>query len=344
MENIYIIEIIMFILLIILMAYLSGIASAYSAFDMTDLIEESKNKRIKNKNKKIKKVLKKQSKFTRAMELALTFCELCIAAVGVEVIAVPICNMYITKSEVFNKYLIIFAVTFLVTYIIFIFANLLPKHVGIKNSKLITYSTIDIIYILAILFSPVSYILHKTDDFFIKIFEKTNKEREEFTEAEFKITMDINQELGVLDKETRSYINNIINLEKINVGLIMKDINKLNAIDIDSSREEVINKVKENNKIYYAVYDRDINNMLGIVSNTKIFENENAEIFRVEKMITPIIIVTDRKKVWSLLREMKKDKIKIAIIQDENKKSIGYITEEEIFNYIIQNTTIKEVE
>ncbi len=334
--DLYIIEVVMLVLLMVLMFYLSAISAAYTAFDLKDIEENTKNKKIKNKNKRIKQLLKNQSKFIRALDMGIIFTELCTAAIAVEVIANPIYSE--NRNLLIFKYICIFTTTFLITYVSLIFTKLLPKHIGFRHSKLITYATIDIIYVLAVLFSPVAYFLHKTDDFFIKAFEKTNKEKDKFSDAEFKSKMELEAETGTLSKENKIIVSNIVMLDKLNVDIVMKDVDKLKAIDTEFSREEVMKYSRENDFAFYPVYDRDINNILGIVSIKKIFQNEVSETFRIEKLITPTIFVTGRKKIATLFKEMKKDRIHMAIVQDDNKKVIGFVTKQDIYDHLIENT------
>ena len=333
--NLYIIEIILLVLLILLLAYLSAITAAYAAFDMKYIDEDNKKK--KNKNKRIKKLLKKQSKFIRALGMSQVLTELCIAGVAVEVFATPLYRIYVESKNteiLLLKYIYIFLTTLIITYILLIFSKIIPKHIGFKNSKEITYSTINIIYVLSILFTPFAIFLHKTDDFFLERFEKSNKQKDKYSDIEFKSQLELETDTGVITEEHKQILANIVRIDKLSVKRIMNSIDDLKAINIDFSREDVIKYSIENNYSWYPVYDRDINNVLGIVSIKEIFKNQDNESFRVEKLITPTLFISERKTVASAFREMKKNKIHIAIVQDDANKIIGFFTVQDIYGYL----------
>ncbi|MEG0073523.1 MAG: CNNM domain-containing protein [Clostridia bacterium] len=338
----YIVERATLLILFLLMAFLSAVATAYVAVDVKEIEEDIKDKKSKNnkKAKKISQTLKTQSKFVKACEMGIVFCELSISAYSVEVFAIPIyakIYKYLDLPEYIVKYFLILSVTFVVTYLLFIFAHLLPKHIAIKHPKKITYATIDLVYILSKIFSPFMYIIHATDNLFVKMFSKTSKEKRDFTDLEIKTEIELKKEDGLISKEGEAILNNIVNLNYLLVKDIMKPIEKVICVNTQCSKNEIIEIFKESTHSILPIYDRDIDNILGAVNIKKVFYLMDNKDFKMEKIITPVVTVTDKKKVSNLLKEMKKEKIKLAVITSENKKVIGIVTLQDIMNAIIEN-------
>lgn len=330
-------EIITSIVIFILMAIMSAISTSYLSISERDFnFNDIKDKK---KVKNIKLVLKNSSSFISSIKSAISFFNLWLGALIVEIIASPIyrdINVPFQGTAYIFKYIIILATVLLLAYFLYVFAEIIPKSFAIKNKKQIVLSTINLVYGFSIIFAPITYFLKATEEVIMRVFNLERKEKISYKDSEVKEAVEIGKEMGVLSKQDSDIISNFLKLDEMTVKDIMVDIENVVTIDLKSSKEKIKEVILNYGFTRIPVCDGDIRNVVGVINIKNVLKNTlESKNLSTDKYVKPCMIVPSGKRLDLLFNEMKNNKEHMAIVVKEKNIAIGIVTMEDIIEEIV---------
>jgi len=219
------------------------------------------------------------------------------------------------------------------TFLILIFGEIIPKSIASKNSEKISLKVAKAIYFCSILLMPITKILSYITSFIFK----TNGNITPFiTEAELKTMVDFSHSEGVIEVGEREMIQNIFEFNDTFVKAAMIQRTNMIAIEQNTTYEEIIRLFKKEKYSRMPVYDRTIDNIIGVL-NVKdlLFIDFNSEVFSLKQHIRTPYFTFEFKKTDDLFAEMRKNQISLAIVTDEYGGTSGIITLEDLIEEIV---------
>jgi magnesium and cobalt transporter len=141
------------------------------------------------------------------------------------------------------------------------------------------------------------------------------------------INKDCNLEIEIL--------RNIISYRNLTVKNVMTPRIQIDGIDINSSKSEVINFIKETRHTRFPVFRKSLDYVVGYINVKDLFDPMINDVIDLKKLSRPIMVVPETMKVVSLLSEMRKKKIHISLVVDEYGGTEGIITIEDLIEEII---------
>lgn len=330
-------EIITSIIIFIIMACMNAISTAYLSISEKDFdFNEIKNK---NKVKNIKSFLKNSSSFIYSIEFGLAFLELWLGAVIVEIIANPIyknINTSFQGTAYFVKYIVIMITVLVLSYVLYVFAEIIPKTFAIKNKKKIVLHTANFVHMISIIFKPLKYFLNSTENVIMRIFNVERKEIISYKNSEIKGVVEVGKEKGVISNQESEILSNYLKIDEITAKDIMIDIKDVEVININSTGEEIKEIIKQGHT-RIPVFDIDGKNIIGIINVKNLLQNMiDNKTFSLDKIIKPCMKVSSGKRLDLLFNEMKNNKEHLAIVENKNVV-IGIVTMEDILEEIVGN-------
>ena len=224
------------------------------------------------------------------------------------------------------------------TILVLLFSELLPKVFASRNPVLFTKITIVPMYWINVLIYPVSEALAeliKATTSKIKI----DKTKTVLTKQEISDLSDIGQEKGTLEEEEQELIKSIVSFRQKVAGEIMTPRVDINAISNKFTLDEIVEMINETGHSRFPLYLDDMDNIIGILYAKDILPflktDKSNEIVQLSKMVRKAMFVPKEKKVDDLLREFQKRKMHIAIVVDEFGGTSGLITMEDIIEEVV---------
>ena len=162
------------------------------------------------------------------------------------------------------------------------------------------------------------------------LFSKNNDEEEPPLSDLFK-----NYEKKITDYDKKMIIN-IIQLSDITVKGIM--VPRVDVISIDSNRniKEIIKIVADKGHSRLPVYDKNIDNIIGILHTKDLLKFFNKDTnFDIHKIIRLPLFVPESKMINDLLSELRENKNHLAIVVDEYGGMAGIVCLEDIIEKIV---------
>jgi len=227
----------------------------------------------------------------------------------------------------------VFFVDFIMLIIIFSFLEekIFSKYAA-KNSVNYTLAMTYPIYILKSLLYPFYHVFVHTDS---AINSKIVQNKYKITLDELSDILDLS---SVSSKDTR-LIKGIMKFGDTDVKEIMKSRVDVTAVDEKISFNELNEVIIESGYSRIPVYSESFDNIKGILFVKDLWsymhsKNQNAD-FKWQDMIRPAYFAPETRKINDLLKDFQRNKVHIAIVNDEYGGTYGIVTLEDIIEEIV---------
>ena len=226
--------------------------------------------------------------------------------------------------------------TGILTMIVLVFGEITPKTYATNNAEKISILVIKPIYLCMIVFTPIIAILNVITGFLLRLLgEGGGSKKPIITESELRTMVDVSHEEGVLEREEREIITNVVDFGNVDAKQIMVPRTDLTAISIDSEYEEVKKIIKNEEYMRYPVYKDNLDNIIGIADAKNIMFYDGDDKFKVENIMEEPFYTYESKPASELFREMKDANVSLAVILDEYGGTSGIVTMEDIISEIV---------
>ncbi len=220
--------------------------------------------------------------------------------------------------------------TGIMTFLILVFGEVLPKSVATQNNIVIARIVIYPIYCISFLFYPIIKILN----FIPKITGKIKK-APTATEEELMAFGEVVEEEGEIKEEEKELIHKIFEFDDTNTSEIMTARADMFVIEVDEKLH--LENIVNSGFTRIPVLEESFDNVIGIVNIKDLFLHKittDSEI-DVRKIMTKPYFIPENKKLDKLLHEFKERKNHMAIVVDEHGGVSGLITLEDALEEIV---------
>lgn len=339
------------IILIVILIIFNGIFSAGEIAIVS--LRKSRIKEImkEKKEKKAEMLLamkENPERFLSAVQIGVTLFGTLASAIG-GILSIryikPLLN-HVPLIRVFDDTIALVIVVVVLTYLFLVIGELVPKYIGINYKESVAMRIAPFFDFTArFLFIFVNFLTFST----MFIINRLNlKKREEHVgKGEIKILLEEGRRKGVFDKTEEELIHGVFEFADRSVKEVMVPKPNIYSIDIEKSRDEILNYIVENEFSRYPVYRGNPDNIIGIVYHKDITKHIwlNSP-FNLEKILKKPYFVPDTMEISVLLKEMQKRRQHMAIVADEYGTTIGIVSlediMEEIFGEIMDETDVDD--
>lgn len=222
------------------------------------------------------------------------------------------------------------AVTGVMTFLILVFGEVIPKSIATRNSVLIAKIVIFPIYWCSLLFMPIVVFL----DFIPKLTGKI-QQSPAVTEEELMTIVEVVEEGGEIKEEERELIYNIFEFDDTNASEIMTPRADMFVIEADAPLNLLA--ITESGFTRIPVIDDSIDNVVGILNVKDLLAHQAKGLEKPDarQIMRPPYFVPEHKKLDSLLHQFKKRKTHMAIVVDEHGGVSGLITLEDALEELV---------
>ena len=332
-------QIIILIILIFLNAFFA--ASEIAFISLNDAKIEKQAKEGNKKAKQIEKMLNAPSKFLATIQIGITLAGFLSSAFASDAFAEKLAPLLFQIMPFLSfatwKNVSIILITIILSFFTLVFGELVPKRLAMKHYEKIAFSTIGVIKTIYVLTSPFVKFLTVVTNAISKLFGVQENEEEQVTEEEIRMLVDQGEEKGTIEEEEKELINNVFEFNDITVSEIMRHRKDVFAIDINISKDELMEELSKEEYRYsrIPVYDETIDEIKGILFVKDVLKNINKKNFKVKNFIKDAYFISQNRLINEVFKEMQKNKIQIAIIVDEYGGTTGLVTMEDILEELV---------
>jgi len=308
--------------LICMSAYFSACETAYTGLNtirIKNLIYEG--------HKNAEKAMKNHDEFERLLATILVGNNLVNAAIST-LVAVLFNMMFGTIGAVIA---FIFSAT-----VILIFGEITPKTLANRNSERYALKFAGSLHIFMILMSPITWTFTKLSGSLAGRAKNDSEDTPSFTEDELFVMIDEIEEEGTLEKSESELIKSAIQFDDIKVSEIYTPKKNITAADVRISAEEMKRMFQETEYSRIPVYDGSIDRIIGAVHSKDFFSryvDDNS--VQIPDIIRPVKFVPENTSIATLLNDLQKAKIHMAIVLDNFGGTLGLVSLEDVLEELV---------
>ncbi|SHN36588.1 hemolysin family protein [Gracilibacillus kekensis] len=273
----------------------------------------------------------------RALQIAEQFDKtLSTILVGNNIVNIAAASIAATvATDIFGGSLALVGSTVVMTILILIFGEILPKSLAKEHAESYSLLIANILYVLIHALTPVNFLFLQLKTVVSKLFAKSNQ-LPSVTEEEIKVMLDISEEEGVIDKEERELIYRSMDFDETVAEEVLTPRIDVVAIEISQSVEEIKHIFFEERFSRIPVYEETVDNIIGILSEKEFLTHlvKYGDV-NIKELIREPLFVVESMKISTLLPQLQKEKVHMAIVLDEFGGTSGLITLEDVLEEIV---------
>lgn len=223
-----------------------------------------------------------------------------------------------------------------VTVVLLLFSEVTPKFVAIKNPLQFARRVSGPMLLFFYLFMPVTIVLNALATGVAKLLGVSSRVMP-LREEELRALVEVGEEHGALEEEEKEMIHSLFEFRETQVKEVMVPRIDMVCIEKGAKLEELVELIKTRGHTRIPLYDKTIDNILGIIHAKDLLPYLNAKDREVDlaSLARPALYVPEYKHIDELLREFQREKIHMAIVVDEYGGTAGLVTLEDILEEIV---------
>lgn len=336
-----VLKILLLLVLILVNAYFAMAEIAVISLNDTKI-----EKMADEGNKKAKLVLKltnNPTKFLSTIQIGITLAGFLTSASAATSFAAMLTEAVTGKfglPENIVSPVAVVLITLIMSYFSLVLGELVPKRIGMQIPEKVAFAVAKPLYVMSKIVSPFVKFLSLSTNGVVRLLGfDPNADEEVVTEEEIRMMVDVGGEKGVIEYDQKEMINNIFDFDDMDAGDVMTHRTDVVAADVnDTTLEEFLALAIENGRSRVPLYDEDIDNIVGIVYVKDLLQYVGKEVKGTLKSIMrEPYFVPETKACGELFKEMRLQRIQMAVVVDEYGGTAGIVTLEDIVEAVMGN-------
>ncbi len=226
----------------------------------------------------------------------------------------------------------------LLTVLIILFGELLPKVWASKNSASFARAVAIPLYWISVLFFPVAETLTELIKILVSKL-KFDKSKSVILAEEISDLAELGHERGTIIGEEHGLINSIVGFKKVAVHEVMTPRVDMISVSLSTSFDELLKIITGTGHSRIPLYEDDLDKILGIIYAKDILpyikHSDMKKQLSLQSIARKPMFIPRTKMINDLMHEFQEKKMHIAIVVDEYGGTAGLITLEDILEEII---------
>jgi len=227
----------------------------------------------------------------------------------------------------------------IVTALEIVFGELTPKWIALERSEATALWVVQPLELFMRVFWPFIRIVHGAAQGIIKMlgFHGSDRRAMVHSEEELKMLVTASQEAGVLEEQEEQMLHRVFGFADLTAGQVMIPRTELVAIEADTPVNGLVAKIARGRHTRLPVYRTDLDNVIGTLHVTDLVRAlaapdrpATAGSLAREALTVPETLGAD-----DLLSEMRRRRVREAIVIDEYGGTAGLVTFESLMERIV---------
>lgn len=294
----------------------------------------------------LKKILDGPNKFLATVQICISLCTLFTVVFAFLKFFDPLYGFLSSRLQTVSENIVyglaVIIIVSVVSYLLLLFGEVVPKSIAVKHSAKIAPAVIFFINLISIAATPFVKILTVSSNAVLRLIGiDPNYSDEDVTEEEIRMLIDVGEEAGKIHEAEKEMIHNIFEFDNKTVDDIAVHRKDIVALSIDADKDEIVRIAVTERFSRIPVYEGNIDNIIGILHlkdflNYIFSENRlDGDIVDLRSIIRKPYFVPLTKKTDKLFDEMKETKAHMAIVADEYGGTAGLVTMEDLIEEIM---------
>ena len=315
-----IIEIIGIFFLLLLSGFFSSSETAITRISDVKIYQWSENK--SSRYKRARELMKSREKIIGILLLGNNIVNILASALATSILI-----------GLFGDKGIIYA-TLIMTALIFIFSEVLPKTYAIREpEKLVLYAS-PIIKIFTIILSPINFLVQRLVSSILNLANKETKNNDWRQNLRGAILLANNK--GDVRKRDRIMLESILDLHEVKVSEIMTHRKNIEGININENIDMIIDLSLKSRFTRLPLWKENSDNIIGTLHIKDLLRAKNINnSIEINEIMQKPQFISENTSLSEQLNNFKKETIQMAFVIDEYGDLQGLITLEDILEEIV---------
>ena len=288
-----------------------------------------------------KKIVDKLDSYLSACQLGITMASLALGWIGESVVARMIITIFDRIGQPLNPStahsVALPSAFILITVLHIVFGEQVPKIFAIRHSLATTLVISFPLRLFYFLLRPFIWFLNAFSNLILRLIGIEPRKGEDIhTEEELRMILTESEEGGAIRPSENELIQNVFEFDDRVVKQILIPRTKVSAIDVHSTKQEIIQRVIEEGYSRMPVYEESLDNIVGIIFTKDLIKVLHENNFKsINDILRPAYFVPLNKRINELLKEFQTQHIQMAIATNEFGGTAGIVTMEDIIEELV---------
>ena len=220
-----------------------------------------------------------------------------------------------------------------ITVLVLIFGEITPKNVAKDCPEKLAMFSAPIIRVLIWIFTPLNFLFGLWKKLVSKVLHLESDSK--MSQEELLMLVEEVREGGTIDSEEGDLLKNAIEFNDMRAEDILTHRVDLEAVDIESTKEEIAEVFTQSKFARLPVYEDSIDNIIGILNMKDFYDGTGITAKSIRDIMTKPLFVLKSEKIDELLKLLQETKSQMAVILDEYGGTLGIVTLEDILEELV---------
>jgi Mg2+/Co2+ transporter CorB len=231
--------------------------------------------------------------------------------------------------------------TLVMTLLVLIFAEVLPKTYAINNADRTALSVAPVVRLLVLVLSPLSDAVQVVVRATLRLFSvSTESNLGAISDDELRGAIDIHAETGSTDDQERAMLRSILDLDHVEVGEIMVHRKDIFTVDAGLSPTAILEQVIASPYTRIPMWRKKPDNIIGVLHAKTLLSAVKLQAPATEKLDIPGLaakpwFIPESTTLLQQLHAFRKKREHFALVVDEYGVLMGIVTLEDILEEIV---------
>ncbi|MBB5021708.1 hemolysin family protein [Desulfurispira natronophila] len=230
--------------------------------------------------------------------------------------------------------------TGVMTFVILVCGEIIPKTYAKHNSEKLAVPVINFLYFIYVVLFPLVFVMTRFATRVIgAVGAKAHSKGPIMTSEEIEYIISTSREDGVIEEEKTEMLSSIFEFSDTLVKEVMIPRPHIFALSADLPLTTVVDRIIDAGFSRIPVYRDDLDNIIGILYAKDLLQiirsGSMNEEFNIEAFLRPPVYIPEMKKVDALFRELQNSHIHMALVVDEYGALSGIVSMEDLLEEIV---------
>jgi len=228
-------------------------------------------------------------------------------------------------------------VSLILSLIVLVLCEITPKTLALQRAERVALRMARLVAAATFVMRPIVFVLTALTRLILRLLGGKSQVRGPFvTEEELKMLVSVGEEEGVLEEEEREMIHGIFEMGDMRVREVMVPRTDLVAIEANEPVEKAVDLVTKHGHTRIPVYEGNLDHIVGVMYAKDLLravvrgEQKSLREIARKPYFTP-----ESNLVQDVLRDLRKNRVHMAIVVDEYGGTAGAVTIEDILEEIV---------
>jgi putative hemolysin len=217
------------------------------------------------------------------------------------------------------------------TLAILIVSEILPKTIGATFWQQLAPAAARVLRVMIIVMKPILIPLAM----FNRLITPKGEQGSTVSRAELEVLAEIGRREGTIDQEEWEVMTNVMNLDDVSVGQVMTPRTRMVAIPVTTSVDDAQTIMLDEGHLRLPVFEESVDNVIGVLIARDLWRAAREGVTSLRDVLRPAKFAPATKPVEDMIREMRQQRLKMAIVLDEYGGTAGLVTLEDLIEEIV---------